>query len=151
MGMKAAFQNAELGAVIWRAAARKARRQCEARPLRVACFNHWEIGARMDLGKCIPTFLSPMDCVVVCTLSILWEVQSAQSTPAEGLAVHHHSLPWSGGQHGRVSLSITPFAAHFPSSWTWLPCVCISLIKHYSTHPCLRFCFLDNLVKVTTS
>lgn len=35
----------------------------------------------MGLGKCIPTFLSPTDCVVVCTFSILGEVQSSQRAP----------------------------------------------------------------------
>ena len=132
--------------------------QCEALPLRGACFHPWETGARVDVANCVPAFPSPMDWVMVCTLAHVGKCGRPESTAAEALAgphhsitsSHHHSLPSSGGQHGALH-----FAAH-PSGLTPLPleltpCVCISLIKPYSIHPCLGFCFPDNLVKVTTT
>ena len=151
MWMKAALQS-ELGAGIWRAAAKKARWQGEALPPHAACFNQWEIGDRMDLGKCIPYFPLTHGLCSGLYIQYTWRCPIfPESTPTEGLAISLYSLSWSGGQNDNASLSITSFFAHLPFSWTLLPWVCISLTKHYSINPCLRFCFLDNLVKVTTN
>ena len=107
----------------------------------------------MDVGSCVPTSPSPTDWVTVCTLAHVGKCGRPESTglkagPYHGITSSQLALKWRPAR-------ALPVAEH-PSGLTPLPleltpCVCISLMKPHSIHPCLWFCFPDNLVKVTTT
>lgn len=126
----------ELRSSIWRAAAEEARWQCGALTPLAACFYPWEIGDRLDLGKCMPSLpLTPGLCQGLCLKSTWRSPICPASTPAEGPAVSLHGLSQSGSQHDNASLCIT----WHPPLLTSLPVeLCISLINHYPINPCCR-------------
>lgn len=109
--------------------------QREALPLRVACFNPWETGARAHVGSCVPTVPSPMGWVMVCTFGTLGDVPSAQR--AQGLK------GWLASS--QLALRWRPaWALHFaalPSGLTPLPleltALCLRVPNKALLHPSL--------------